>query len=183
MKSLYLVCLLPPPDLSKEIDTIRKECSNKFQVFKALRPPVHITLYPPISMEAAKEKPFSMLMAKVAANARPFTQELENFGKFGKQVVYINAVVNTKLMELRQAIASNIERHRFAPTALNKTEDFHPHFTIAYRDVLPHIFHDIWNEYKDRKFKASFFADKLSLLKHDGKRWNLLENYSLSGSR
>ena len=177
MKSLYLLALLPPPDLSAQIDEIRKECSEKFKVYKALRPPVHITLYRPVYMEESFEKRFSLLMKTVGYSVKPFIQELENFDEFNSQVVYIKALKNTGLLELRQLIVSVFRKHRIDPKESTGSLSFLPHITIAYRDVLPEVFPLIWAEYKGRKFKKKFSADHFTLLKHDQKQWNVLENF------
>ena len=42
---LHLWAIVPPPDMAQQIDDLRKEFSVNFQCFKALKPPVHCTLY------------------------------------------------------------------------------------------------------------------------------------------
>ncbi|HXH98820.1 MAG TPA: 2'-5' RNA ligase family protein [Sphingobacteriaceae bacterium] len=179
MKSLYLLALLPPPDLSSQINEIRKECSEKFKVYKALKHPVHITLYRPISMEETFEKKFIQLMKSVGRTVKPFTQELENFHEFNSQVICIRALKSAELNDLRQSIVSVFRKHRIDPKETKGSLAFIPHITIAYRDVLPEVFPLIWEEYKDQKFKKKFLAERFSLLKHDLKQWNVLEEFRL----
>lgn len=181
MKSLYLLALLPPPDLSSQIDEIRKECSEKFKVYKALRPPVHITLYRPVFMEEGFEKNFSILMKSVAYSLKPFMQKLENFDEFNSQVVCIKALKSAALNDLRQSIVSVFRKHRIDPKETSGSLPYLPHITIAYRDVLPEVFPLIWEEYKNRKFKKRFLIDRFTLLKHDNQRWNVHEEFMLSG--
>jgi hypothetical protein len=38
----------------------------------------------------------------------------------------------------------------------------------------------IWEEYKDARFKRTFTIDHFSLLKHDGKQWNKINDFKLS---
>ena len=179
MKSLYLLALLPPEDFAIQIDSIRKECAEKFNVYKALKPPVHITLYRPIFMEDTFQKKFSLLMKSVARSVKPFTQKLENFDEFSSQVVFIRALQNPDLMQLRQSIVSVFRTHRIDPKESTGSLPFRPHVTIAYRDVTPEIFPLIWQEYGERRFKKQFFCDHFTLLKHDGRRWNVFENFPL----
>lgn len=178
MKSLYLLAILPPTDLSAQIDSIRKECSEKFEVYKALKPPVHITLYRPIFMEESFEKKFSTLMKEIGYSVKPFVQKLENFDEFNSQVVCIKALKNPELINLRQSIVSVFRKHRIDPKETTGSLPFIPHITIAYRDVLPEVFPLVWHEYKDRKFKKQFLIDHFTLLKHDKKQWNILENFN-----
>ena len=55
------------------------------------------------------------------------------------------------ITELHQAIVFVFRKHPF--DSKKKSSIFSPHITSTYRDVLSQIFPQIWNEYKDRKFK------------------------------
>ena len=55
------------------------------------------------------------------------------------------------ITELHQAIVFVFRKHPF--DSQKKSSTFSPHITNTYRDVLSQIFPQIWNEYKDRKFK------------------------------
>ncbi|HYK77004.1 MAG TPA: 2'-5' RNA ligase family protein [Daejeonella sp.] len=182
MSSLYLLGILPPARLSEQIHQIRLECSRKFGVQKALRPPVHITLYPPFWSEDAFEKQLILLLNLQTAQLSPFKQVLENFGAFQPRVVFIRAHPNQALLNLHQSIIELFQKHPIDKREQHKQGAFHPHITIAYRDVLPEIFPLIWQDYKDRKFKHSFNVKKYALLKHDGLKWHVLESFKLGGN-
>jgi 2'-5' RNA ligase len=180
MKGLYLIALLPPADLSEQIDEIRRECSVKFDVYKALRPPVHITLYPPFRFEEDLEKQLKYILQQQTLGSSRFTQHLENFGHFRKEVVFIKALNSPELTSLKQAITAVFQKENTQDRS--KTADFHPHITIAYRDVTPYKFQRIWNEYRNREFIAHFPAKQFTLLKHDNVRWNPVEDFALEGT-
>ena len=177
MKFLYLLAILPPPDVSLKIDTIRKECAEKFGVVKALRPPVHITLYKPVWMEESREPELKAQLKEITTDRTPFRQKVRNFGKFGKNVVYINAINNPGLDQLHNVIWKTIRQMNLDPKSPDLPTSFHPHFTIAYRDVSPELFEQIWSFYQQQVFEADFIADRFSVLKHDGKKWNLLGDF------
>jgi 2'-5' RNA ligase len=179
MPGLYLLAVLPPKQLSEEINEIRIECSEKFGVKKALKPPVHITLYRPFHMEISFEKQMIRLLHQATSHLQPYDQQLENFGSFNLDVIYIHALKNQVITDLHQAIVSVFRKHPVDPQ--KKSSAFSPHITIAYRDVLPQVFPLIWNEYKDRKFKRKFWADHFTLLRHDGVQWNRVEDFKLMG--
>lgn len=180
MSNLYLLALLPPPQLSEEIHAIRLECSEKFGVYKALRPPVHITLYRPFRTKQAFENQLNPLLQHGTAGITSFTQELENFGSFSKKVVFINAIKSPELVLLHKVIVSIIRENHIDEQEDNQNIDvFNPHITIAYRDVSPKVFTKIWQEYKDRKFKRSFTADHYTLLKNEKGTWIPIEDFSL----
>ena len=181
MRHLYLLALLPPKELSEEIHEIRLECAQKFGVQKALRPPVHITLYRPFHAEQAFEDELIRLLDQGTRGIPSFTQELENFGTFKSQVVFIKALKSPELIRLHEAIVSVIRKnHLDKQQDQQKDQPFHPHITIAYRDIPMDLFPAIWGEYKDRKMKFRFEAKQFSLLKHENSIWNLIKDFQLT---
>jgi 2'-5' RNA ligase len=172
MKHNYLIAILPPPELSQLIDNVRKECSKKFGVFKALRPPVHITLL----FLQDKDDIFEAQLIKSlesARNFKPFTQKLENFDAFiGNEVVFIEALVTKEITTLYRSIKTIVG----ANTKESRSQ-FSPHITIAYRD-LKDKFSEIHEYYKNERFEASFQVDHFTLLKHDRIQWNILKHYN-----
>ena len=179
MKQLYFIALLPPADLREEIHEIRMECSGKFGVYKALRPPVHITLYPPFRFEESYEKKLVQVIRQRTRDLASFPQVIENFGHFRKEVVFIKALTSPGLIKLQQTITGVFQTK--GPDRFQSSE-YHPHLTVAYRDVSPEKFKQIWAEYKDRQFSASFRAEGFSLLKHDKTSWNIIADFSLTAT-
>jgi len=178
MKVLYFIALLPPADLREEIHRIRLECSEKFGVKKALKPPVHITLYPPFRFEESYERQLTHILRRQTNDLHSFTQVLEGFGHFRKEVVFINALRSDALMSLQQAIRevfNKDEEERQGPA------EFHPHLTIAYRDLTPAKFDSIWKEFGRRTYRAEFQANRFTLLKHDNVKWNPVKHFKLHG--
>jgi 2'-5' RNA ligase len=49
--------------------------------------------------------------------------------------------------------------------------------TIATRDLSKKMFHEAWPEFQDRDFHSGFIADRLHLLKHNGKNWELYREF------
>ena len=170
MESLYFVAILPPQEISSEIDEIRKQCSIDHKVYTALKPPVHITLAPPFKLDSKFEpKLFNSL--ELARNFSPFNQELKNFDGFPSHTVYINALKNPFISALFKTIKDVLK-----PYSSDNKGSITPHITIAYRDVND-VYPHIMEEYKRRRYKAAFTVNKFSLLKHDGKKWNLLREF------
>jgi len=171
MKHNYLIAILPPPDLSLLIDDIRKACSEKFKVYKALRPPVHITILFLQNLDDAFE-PQLISSLEAARNFKPFTQKLENYDAFAdNKVVFIKATINKGITTLYRNIKKII-----GDAAKEPRSQITPHITIAYRD-LKDQFPQIFAEYQNKSFEASFRVDHFTLLKHDRIRWNILKDY------
>lgn len=177
--NLYLLAILPPSYISEEIDEMRKELSAKYQVFAALKPPVHITLYRPVRIEQAAEEHFIKMLKPVSASHYPFGQQIENFGSFNNKTLFVNTPKNPFIKSLQKDIAAIISRNKIDPAAVKSNSTFNPHITIAYRDVKPDVFERMWEEFKNAKIKRSFMVNHFDLLKHDGLKWIVLKEYPL----
>ncbi|WP_207427467.1 2'-5' RNA ligase family protein [Pedobacter sp. SYSU D00535] len=176
---LYLTAILPPPRLAEEIDEIRKEISVKYQVFAALKPPVHITLYRPLDVAASEESRLIKLLKPIGASHAPFPLQLENFDSFNNKTLFINTPKSPAIANLQKDVSKVFYQNQVDVPEMKGNTSFHPHITIAYRDVNPGTFKTIWEEFKNRKFKRSFDVEQFSLLKHDGRRWNTFAQFPL----
>ena len=177
--SLYLTAILPPKDLSEQIDDIRKELSDRYKIFAALKPPVHITLFRPVNIDESIEDNLVKLLKPVGLKHNPFEQELLNFDSFNIQTLFIAAVKNPFLKNLQKDIAAVFNKNKIDVREVKGNTTFHPHITIAYRDIPPETFPLIWDDLKNRKFKRTFSIDRFTLLKHNGKRWEIFQEFPL----
>ena len=55
-----------------------------------------------------------------------------------------------------------------------ETRAFHPHITIATRDLHKKSFAEAWPSYQNKKFTEEWVANGLSVLKHNGTRWDVI---------
>lgn len=170
MDDLYFIALLPPPVLCTRIDEIRKECSDTHGVFSALKTPVHITLIPPFKLRSSLEHKLLQTLNR-ARNFNPFLQELEDFGGFPEHTIYIHAHKGLGISNLSRTLRAVLK-----PFELTFKNSLHPHITIAYRDAEA-AYPAILEQYSKRTFRASFMVNHYSLLRHDGKKWNICREY------
>lgn len=180
--TLYLTAILPPALLAEEIDNIRKEIADKYKIYAALKPPVHITLYKPLRLPSAQEEHLLQILKSVAFLHYPFEQKLENFDYFNNKTLFIDCVKEPKLDALQSNISELYYKNKIDADDVKSNTSFHPHITIANRDITPDIFVPLWAEFKNRKLKRSFTIDRFTLLKHDGKKWQPLEDFLLQKS-
>jgi 2'-5' RNA ligase len=171
MQDLFFIAILPPSLISKDIDDIRKQCALEYQVYSALKPPVHITLIPPFHL-ASKLEDKLISSLQQCRNFQPFTQELRDYDGFPPKVAFINAVKTPGITALHKMLREHVKKFlKESPGSIN------PHITIAYRDVEPPVYKKIMEVYSKRRFRALFTVDKFALLKHDGKKWNLFKEF------
>jgi len=181
MISQYMFAIMPPTELAKRINTERQILSERYSCFKALKPPVHITLCNPFWTSDEVES--EILRIQNWADYQKSVQiELKNFNFFPKPknpVVYIDVMENSYLKELHKSFKKELKKYKHI---VQDSKGFTPHFTIGYRDVSPEIFPMVVKEYSKRFFSGSFLCDKIYFWKHNGKYWQILNEFVLKGN-
>jgi len=165
-----MVAILPPAGLRERIDEIRKEVSLEHSVYSALKPPVHITLAPPFKLKPVLEQQLVQKLKSVC-HFEPFVQRLEDFDGFPEHTVFIKVLKNTGISTLYKNLKAALK-----PYAEGSKNPFYPHLTIAYRDAKE-AYPQIMEAYQNRRLREEFLTDHFTLLKHDGKHWNIHSEY------
>lgn len=174
--SLYLLALVPHRELREKVYHLKKEMSERYNSSHALKIPAHITLQMPFRRPESDEDILEKQARFFAVKAESFDVHLSGFDAFPPRVIYID-VANPAPVT---ALHGNLQK--VLSDELNFTENelmnrFHPHMTIATRDLSKKMFHKAWPEFKGREFEATFHADRLHLLKHNGKHWELFKEF------
>ncbi len=178
-KQLYFIAVLPPSPILEEIVILKHHFEKHYQSKASLNSPPHITLHMPFEWKEEKEAKLTHALSGFCENQHSVTIYLENFGCFEPRVVYINVVKNPVLDALQK------ELHQFFKKELNlfnaqyKDLPFHPHVTLAFRDLKKPMFYTAWEEFREKKFEHSFKADRICLLKHDRKAWQVRSEFLL----
>jgi 2'-5' RNA ligase len=56
---------------------------------------------------------------------------------------------------------------------------FHPHITIAFRDLKKSMFAKAWQEFSSKKFEAVWQVKVIVLLKNEDNQWRVLKEFAL----
>lgn len=175
---LYFITLMPPASIRTEIEAFKKEIREKHNIKHALKLPAHITLQIPFRMPERKEDILVKKIKKFSAENKAFETVLDGFGKFSKQVIFIKIKNHVPYIELHEKLQSlmlnflDLKRHEIS-------SKIHPHITIATRDLKRSNFPAVWNDFKDREYSASFKAEHLYILKHNGNTWDIFRKFKL----
>lgn len=173
--SRFFVALLPPAEVQAEATSIKEYFRDRYQSQGALRSPPHVTLQPPFEW-GAETQPLLQALAGFAQTQPPVPMTLAGFSAFPPRVIFINVVKTPELMVLQPALRDYLE------TTLNivdrsRNRPFAPHLTVAFRDLKPGAFRQAWPEFEQRPFTAQFVVPALTLLRHDGQRWQIDQSF------
>jgi 2'-5' RNA ligase len=179
MNSLYFIAITPDDKVSKEVIGIKNHMAVKYSSKAALTSPPHITLYPPFKWEEQNENSIIESLNDFVQKKNSFSIALNGFGCFKPRVIFINPEVSEKLNELQKDLLQHLK------TTINLHDQqnerpYHPHMTIATRDLQKKYFYEAWEEFNNKNFSAEFNVRSIILLKHNGKSWNIYEAFYFS---
>ena len=174
---LYFVALVPEAALLEQVRVIKEDVAIRFQSKAALRSPAHITLHMPFQWREDREDRIMEGMQEIAAEFSRFTLRLSGFAAFKPRVIYIDVEHSDALHALHKRTEKQMRRQLHIFGASWKNQGFHPHMTIAFRDLRPARFDEAWKEFKEQPFDANFEVKDLCLLKHNQKIWEVLERF------
>jgi len=176
MNKKYFIAIVPPENVLQKVELIKHELFALHGLKGALRSPAHVTLHRPFEWKEEKEVNLIEKLEKFKFT-EPFKIELKNYNCFDKRVIFIDVVKNEVLGHLHYQLKN------YAKTELrlfNEAEDlrgFHPHITIAFRDLKKQKFIELWAEYKTKIFAETFNFKNFSLLKL-GNKWEVIKSFN-----
>jgi 2'-5' RNA ligase len=178
-EELYFIAIVPPQPVFDETWQLKNYFKEHYQSKASLNSPPHITLHMPFEWNVEKEELLVTKLQQFASHHNGGVLPLLNFKAFPPRVIYVD-VVKTEWLENLQK-----ELHRFCKRELNlfnanyKEHAFHPHLTLAFRDLKKQNFQKAWEEFDKKKYEALFSVHDIVLLKHNGKSWQELKSFKL----
>ena len=175
--SRFFVALLPPQDIQDYANQIKQYFADHYASSGALKSPPHITLQPPFEWADDNLPLLETSLKEFASRQQPIAITLKGFNAFAPRVIYINVVISPELLTLQADLMAYAESNLGIVDKVSKTRPFVPHITVAFRDLTKQNFRVAWPEFVKRQLHFEFTADKLTLLLHDGKRWNIKSEF------
>ncbi|HLF47170.1 MAG TPA: 2'-5' RNA ligase family protein [Chitinophagaceae bacterium] len=169
----YYFAILAPEEINEVVLKWKNFFKEKFECSIALRSPAHITLIPPFWMNHQLENELVSSLNEFCNAQQGFHIHLKGFSAFPPKVIFVEVLKNEKLEMLQKVfndfIISNKKFH------LKKKEAvFHPHITLASRDLYKKYFYEAWKIFSAKKYEATWLATGISLLRHNKKNWNVI---------
>ncbi|MEQ8524008.1 2'-5' RNA ligase family protein [Gracilimonas sp.] len=179
---LYFIALIPPSPLKDEVQKLKLEVKEKFNSSHSLNAPPHITLLSPFRLEDENEDKLDSLLDVFSQAFKPFEIQFNDFSTFPPRVIFIDVEKSPKLMKVQEKLEELARKNSELFNYNYDKRPYHPHLTLAFKDLTKSNFHKAWKEFQDRTFDASFTAKDLYLLKHTGENWKVVRSFSFRAS-
>jgi 2'-5' RNA ligase len=178
--NLYFFALIPPKEIYEAIEGFKNDFAARFASKRALKVMPHITIKTPFIIPVSEHEKLLNWFQKLPVQQTKFEIELKNFGAFAgnSPVVFVHPVMNASLSTFQTEIIRSF-KNLFPHLVTDFDLKFHPHMTIAYRDLSFEKFQDAWKEYRTKVYRAIFTVENIYLLQHDRKQWNIISTHPL----
>ena len=176
----YFIAIIPPSPILEEAMELKNYFKEKYKSKASLNSPPHITLHMPFEWAAEMENGLVKQISSFARQQNAFAISLLNFGAFEPRVIFIGVVKNEPLERLQHELEDFCKRELNVFNANDNEHAYHPHLTLAFRDLGKSEFVKAWEEFREKNFEETFRVESIALLKHDGKRWNVLQHFDLT---
>lgn len=169
---MYYVAIVCPSEIDEKVFQFKEWMRKQFGCMVALKSPGHVTLIPPFWMDEAREDELIQTLQQFKSNETPEI-ELKDFSHFGDRVLFIQVTEHSHLTQLKEQTETHFLQ-TFNGVIKKDERPFHPHITVANRDVSPGTFVKAWAHFSKEKFESRFVADAVSVLKLNSGKWNVI---------
>jgi|694.fasta_scaffold07014_1 2'-5' RNA ligase len=177
--SKYFIAIVPPSPIYEEINQLKEYCKENFNTKGALNSPPHLTLLMPFRWKEAKEDRLFTSLASFVKTETPFEILASGFWRFEPRVIYISIQPNLVLNQFRNRLQLFFRKELNVLNADYRGLPFHPHITIAFRDLKKSMFAKAWQEFSSKKFEAVWQVNVIVLLKNEDNQWRVLKEFAL----
>ena len=169
---MYFIAIVLPKDLDEKVLKYKNLMFEKYNCKVGLKSPAHITLVPPFWMNEEKQERLIADINSLSNQVKPFLISTNNFSAFKPKTIFISTAPNDQLSQVKMATDECFKNNSFY-NIKTETRPFHPHITIATRDLYKKSFQEIWPWFAEKKFEEQWTAEGISVLKHNKKNWDV----------
>jgi 2'-5' RNA ligase len=175
----YFIASVLPPPIAEAALQLKHYFADHYHSKASLNSPPHITLHMPFRWKNKRESELIEGMKTLSLQLSSSKVELNNFGCFAPRVIYIQVNPSASLTAMQRQIRQFCKKDLGLFNADYQDLPFHPHVTLAFRDLKKPMFAKAWEEFRAKTFIGEFPADRIALLKHDGKKWDVVREFLL----
>jgi len=171
--NMYFIAIVAPEEINQQVLKWKNFFKERYECSVALKSPAHITIVPPFWMNEELENDLINSICEFTITKTKFEISLQNFATFQPKVIFVDVVKSEILNNIFQSFADFIFGQNKFPI---KKEDrhFHPHVTLATRDLYKKAFLEAWEIFSKKKYEALWTVNGISLLRHNKKNWDVI---------
>lgn len=175
---LYFVAIVPPEPLLNSLAEMKVVACNQFNSCAALNSPPHITLHMPFRWKRKKEDRLFQFFESFQSEVDAIPISIDGVDHFDDRVIFLSISPNESLFSLQSSLVKSMKKSLNLFNAQYKDKAFHPHITIAFRDLKKQYFQEAYTHFKELNHQNQFNSTGFTLLKHDGKKWQNFRQYN-----
>ena len=170
---MYFIAIVLPAALNEKVLAFKKRMQEKYGCTVGLKSPAHITLLPPAWMDPLHQSGLEKDLDLLAAGMEPFGICTSDFSSFVPRTIFIATAPSPQLNRVKEKMDAFFVINQQYKLKTD-SRPFHPHITIATRDLHKKDFHEAWPWFESKKFRECWIAEEISLLKHNKKNWDVV---------
>lgn len=170
---MYFMAIVLPEELNKVVLSYKQYMLDKYNCKVGLKSPAHITIIPPYWMNREKENDLLSQLDECCQQENSFPITTKNFSAFKPRTIFIDVEVDENLKRFKKLVDNFFLGHKEYGAKV-ETRPFHPHITIATRDLYKKSFTEAWAYFETKEFTKTFLASGLSVLRHNTKNWDVI---------
>ena len=176
MLQKYFIAIVPPVSVLEKLTAIKHTIANSYNIKGALLSPAHITLHMPFTWEDGKEEKLLLSLNEFSHN-QTVKIKLTHFDCFEPRVVFVSVENTTELQKLQSQLVKYCKQHLHLYNQAEDMRGFHPHITVAFRDLKKATFNVLWQKHQYELFDAAFDSQSFCLLKKQGQFWEVYKEF------
>lgn len=177
---MFFIAILASQEIEEQVSQYKHWMKEHYGCKVAMKSPAHITLVAPFSTDPDTIKKVETLLEDFVQELSPFDIAVGGFGAFDKRVIFLEVKENELLNECYKKL--NHDMHALLPELFKlEKRPFHPHITIANRDIPLSGFKDAFAYFSSIDYKAQFNAHKITLLQLEPGKWKTKADFLLKG--
>jgi len=170
---MYFIAIVLPQHLNEKVLKYKNMMLEKYNCKVGLKSPAHITIVPPFWMEEQKEERLITDINFLSNRLQPFIISTHNFSAFKPKTIFISLTSSEQLNQVKKTTDDFFKANSYYDMKID-TRPFHPHVTIATRDLYKKSFHEIWPWFTEKKFLEEWTVEGVSILRHNKKNWDVI---------
>lgn len=176
----YFIALVPGEPVLTEIREFKYYFLEKYGSKAALKSPAHITLFPPFQIRTTEETKMFALLDRFATAYPSFHLQLQGFDTFAPRVIFVRPLPHPLLEKMQESLLNYLNKELNLGNKSFLQNPFHPHITLASRDLNKEDFLKAWEEFKGKAYERQIEVTKVCLLKLKEQSWEIIHESKLS---